>query len=487
MDSGKRSAGDRRFFEVFETLIGVAAPAHLRTMLMEERIARQTDASVIFAAGNFTFAVILAIAFSPLLHPLFVWPWCLLTVSLSALQLMHWRRKRNSTRRSHSSRTVASIVQKNLVFGLIWGVFGWVAALHGTAVTDILLVILVTVTISGGVLLNALLPLAAVLLYLCAGGMPIIALATKNPEIAPYLISMAPVLLALIVFAARQNFLVGIQFVQREYDLLDTLTKLENATQEKSAFVASTSHELRTPLNAIIGFSDIIRNELFGVISPPRYGGYIKDIHGSAQHLLGVINDLLDLSRIETGNAEVAIEWTDLADLLGSATTMTAPLAEGRKISIQPAETESGLMVLTDRQRLRQVVLNILSNAIKYSASGTSVAVSVDTGRKDDLVIAIKDQGYGMSVAEVRQALTPFGRTESATSTGEQGTGLGLPITRHLMQVLGGDLQIDSVKGQGTTVRILIPAEAWSVEAQALARNGDAPIDRATSATASTR
>lgn len=329
--------------------------------------------------------------------------------------------------------------------------------------TDVLLVLLLTVTISGGVLLNATIPLAAVLLYLLAGAAPMIALSTKHSEIAPYLIGMCPVLLALIVFAARQNFLVGIQFVQREYDLLATMTKLEDATREKSAFVASTSHELRTPLNAIIGFSDVIRNELFGTISPPRYGGYIKDIHGSAQHLLGVINDLLDLSRIETGNAEVAIGWTDLADLLDSATTMTAPLAEGRKISIQPAETEAGLMVLTDRQRLRQVVLNILSNAIKYSAPGTSVAVSVDTDRRDNLVIAIKDHGYGMSVAEVRQALTPFGRTESATSTGEQGTGLGLPITRHLMQVLGGDLQIDSVKGKGTTVRIQIPAEAWRI------------------------
>lgn len=121
MDNRKKTAGDRRFFEVFETLIGVTAPAHLRTMLMEERIARQTDASIIFAVGNFTFAVILAIAFSPLLHPFFVWPWFLLTVSLGALQLMHWRKKRNSTRRSHSSRTVASIVQKTLIFGMTWG------------------------------------------------------------------------------------------------------------------------------------------------------------------------------------------------------------------------------------------------------------------------------------------------------------------------------------------------------------------------------
>lgn len=454
-------------------MIGATVPLHLRTMVMEERIARQIDASVIFSVGNFTFAVVLAIAFSPYLHPLFVWPWCALTISLSVLQLMQWRKKRHATRRSHSSRTVASIVQKNLVFGVIWGVFGAIAAMNGTIATDVLLVALLTVTISGGVLLNALIPLAAVLIYLCAGVATMIAISTKYPDIAPYMLVLCPVLLALIGFAARQNFLVGIQFVQREYDLLETMTKLENATREKSAFVASTSHELRTPLNAIIGFSEIIRDEIFGKVSPPRYGEYVRDIHGSARHLLGVINDLLDLSRIETGNAEITLEWTSLSGLVADATAMVAPLAESRHVTIAPAEVETDLVVLTDRQRFRQVVLNILSNAIKYSTEGSRVTISAGTGRKGDLFLSITDQGLGMNATEVRQALTPFGRTESSARTGEQGSGLGLPITRHLMQVLDGDLQIDSVKGQGTTVRILLPAESWSVREEAPASSSD--------------
>lgn len=454
-------------------MIGATVPLHLRTMVMEERIARQIDASVIFSVGNFTFAVVLAVAFSPYLHPLFVWPWCALTISLSVLQLMQWRKKRHATRRSHSSRTVASIIQKNLVFGVIWGVFGAIAAMNGTIATDVLLVALLTVTISGGVLLNALIPLAAVLIYLCAGVATMIAISTKYPDIAPYMLVLCPVLLALIGFAARQNFLVGIQFVQREYDLLETMTKLENATREKSAFVASTSHELRTPLNAIIGFSEIIRDEIFGKVSPPRYGEYVRDIHGSARHLLGVINDLLDLSRIETGNAEITLEWTSLSGLVADATAMVAPLAESRHVTIAPAEVETDLVVLTDRQRFRQVVLNILSNAIKYSTEGSRVTISAGTGRKGDLFLSITDQGLGMNATEVRQALTPFGRTESSARTGEQGSGLGLPITRHLMQVLDGDLQIDSVKGQGTTVRILLPAESWSVREQAAASSSD--------------
>lgn len=454
-------------------MIGATVPLHLRTMVMEERIARQIDASVIFSVGNFTFAVVLAVAFSPYLHPLFVWPWCALTISLSVLQLMQWRKKRHATRRSHSSRTVASIVQKNLVFGVIWGVFGAIAAMNGTIATDVLLVALLTVTISGGVLLNALIPLAAVLIYLCAGVATMVAISTKYPDIAPYMLVLCPVLLALIGFAARQNFLVGIQFVQREYDLLETMTKLENATREKSAFVASTSHELRTPLNAIIGFSEIIRDEIFGKVSPPRYGEYVRDIHGSARHLLGVINDLLDLSRIETGNAEITLEWTSLSGLVADATAMVAPLTESRQVTIAPAEVETDLVVLTDRQRFRQVVLNILSNAIKYSTKGSRVTISAGTGRKGDLFLSITDQGLGMNATEVRQALTPFGRTESSARTGEQGSGLGLPITRHLMQVLDGDLQIDSVKGQGTTVRILLPAESWSVREEAAASSSD--------------
>ncbi|MDF1735370.1 MAG: HAMP domain-containing sensor histidine kinase [Minwuia sp.] len=357
--------------------------------------------------------------------------------------------------------------------------------MNGTIATDVLLVILLTVTISGGVLLNAMIPLAAVVLYLCAGVVPIIAISTKYSEVAPYLLVMCPILLALIAFAARQNFLVGIQFVQREYDLLETMTKLENATREKSAFVASTSHELRTPLNAIIGFSEVIREEIFGKISPPRYGEYVKDIHGSARHLLGVINDLLDLSRIETGNAEVTMEWTSLSRLIAEATAMIAPLAQSRHIVIGPTEIDDSIVVLTDTQRFRQVVLNVLSNAIKYSAEGTQVAISVDTGRKGDLVLSVRDRGLGMTPTEVRQALTPFGRTESSAMTGEQGSGLGLPITRHLMQVLDGDLQIDSVKGEGTTVRILVPAVAWAKQKEtglsSASKNAQVDVQAATS------
>jgi signal transduction histidine kinase len=460
-------------------MIGATAPVHLRTMVMEERIARQIDASVIFAAGNFTFAVVLAIALSPFVHPLFVWPWFALTVSLSAMQLMQWRTKRRSTRRSHSSRTVASIVQKNLIFGVIWGVFGAVAVTNGTIATDVLLFILLTITISGGVMLNAMIPLAAVVLYLCAGVVPMVAVSTKYPDVAVYMLILCPVLLALIAFAARQNFLVGIQFVQREFELLETMTRLENATREKSAFVASTSHELRTPLNAIIGFSEVIRDEVFGKVSPPRYGEYVKDIHGSARHLLGVINDLLDLSRIETGNAEITLEWTNLSELLAEATAMVASLAESRNIAVTTREIDSDLMVRTDMQRFRQVVLNILSNAIKYSNEGSQVTISLDTGRKGDLVLSVKDQGLGMNPIEVRQALTPFGRTESSVRTGEQGSGLGLPITRHLMQVLEGELQIDRAKGQGTTVRILLPAEFWATRVEDTPTGGSQTVDAA--------
>lgn len=463
-------------FEAFEALIGASVPVHLRTMVMEERIARQVDASVIFSAANFTFALVLAVAYSPYLSPFFVWPWCLLTVSLSVFQMREWRRKRGSTHRSHSARTVATIVRKNLVFGLVWGTFGGVAAMNGSLATDMLLVILLTVIICGGVLLNAMIPLAAVLLYVCAGCSTIVAISTRHPDLAPYMFIMCPVLLAMIVFVGRQNFLVGIQFVQREYDLLATMTKLEDATREKSAFVASTSHELRTPLNAIIGFSEIIRERVFGEVSPPRYGEYVNDIHGSARHLLGVINDLLDLSRIESGNAEIVEEWTSLTDLLNETTAIVAPLAESRAITVVPLGVDPGLSILTDQQRFRQVVLNILTNAIKYSEHGSTVTISAGEGRRGDLRLSISDEGLGMSPAEIRQALTPFGRTESSARTGEQGSGLGLPITRHLMQVLGGDLQIDSVKGQGTNVRIMVPAEAWKVVAHAGKSASVAPV-----------
>jgi protein-histidine pros-kinase len=233
--------------------------------------------------------------------------------------------------------------------------------------------------------------------------------------------------------------------------------RLARASQAKSEFLASVSHELRTPLNAIIGFSELIRD---AVIAPldARYREYGGDINGAGRHLLSIINDILDISKIESGRLELRDELVSIAESIEACHRIVAMMADTAKVSLVVDVPGTLPPIRTDPIRFHQILLNIMSNAVKFTPAGGHVIVSAYV-EKDGAVVAIEDTGIGMKPEEIAIALEPFRQIEGALTRRFAGTGLGLPLAKGLVELHGGGLDIQSAPGKGTTVRIRMPAE----------------------------
>jgi signal transduction histidine kinase len=219
------------------------------------------------------------------------------------------------------------------------------------------------------------------------------------------------------------------------------------------------SHELRTPLNAIIGFSEIIAHELFGPIGNDRYRDYMKDIHKSSLHLLSIINDVLDMSKIEAGKLELSKELLNLQRAIGEVVRMMRERAQSRDIELSTTLSNEQVEVWADERAIKQICLNLLSNAIKFSKEGGEVFIRVIADRRDFAVVEFEDRGIGMSEEELDRALLPFGQAKPSTTRNYGGTGLGLPITKGLIEAHGGKLAIESGAGRGTIARVFLPIE----------------------------
>jgi len=229
----------------------------------------------------------------------------------------------------------------------------------------------------------------------------------------------------------------------------------ETANQTKSEFLANMSHELRTPLNAIIGFSDLMHNKMFGPISD-RYHDYANHILTSGNHLLGLINDVLDLAKLEAGQVELHEEDVDLVEMIGTSMHFVEPLARKTNIQLSHVIDESARFIRADERRMRQAVINLLSNAVKFTPGGGNVRVIC--ARNDaGLAIVVSDTGVGMALMEIPKAMEPFGQINSRISRKYEGTGLGLPLAKDLIELHGGTLTIESQVNVGTTVTIVLP------------------------------
>ena len=249
-----------------------------------------------------------------------------------------------------------------------------------------------------------------------------------------------------------------------ERRLIEARSQAETASRAKGDFLANMSHELRTPLNAIIGFSEVISNELFGPIANEKYLEYIKDIHSSSLHLLSIINDVLDMSKIEAGKVELAKEIVQIQSVISEVMRMVHERAHSRDIELKAQLSDENVEIWADERSMKQIFLNLLSNAIKFSKEGGQIHVRVLADNPDIAVLEIEDHGIGMSEEEQERALQPFGQAKPVITRNYGGTGLGLPITKGLVEAHGGTLTIESRAGQGTLVRIVLPRERASVK-----------------------
>ncbi len=236
----------------------------------------------------------------------------------------------------------------------------------------------------------------------------------------------------------------------------------ESANRAKSQFLANISHELRTPLNAVIGFSSILMNQLFGPLGDQKYMEYAKDINDSGAHLLDIINDILDLSKAEAGKLALSYEEVHVGKAINKCLTIITERAQKGNISISTDVPKMLPSLIVDRLRFIQVVINILSNAVKFTNEGGKVDISVRTkeenGEVTDFMIMIKDTGIGMSKEDIEHSFQSFGQVDSGLNRKYEGTGLGLPLTKKLMELHHGSIHIESELGKGTLVTLTFPA-----------------------------
>ncbi len=376
----------------------------------------------------------------------------------------------------------ARLVGTNVVLSAAWaslGVIAWPGAdVHG----ELLLVLFLIASMAGGAALTG--PHRGLFLTNCA-----VYVAALTLQRVLWWDDMSIWYLALVALFAAMTFGIGqtmheaadatIALREDKDGLIAELSaakaesdaarlRAEQASRAKSAFLANMSHELRTPLNAILGFSEVMRDEMLGPIGTPQYRGYARDIHASGRHLLGLINDVLDLAKIEAGRFEPRDEEIDLAEAAYETFNLFRVEARGRRIALGASGLE-GVRLRADGRAVRQALINLVANAVKFTPERGRVQIAASRAPCGSLELSVSDDGCGIPEADHHRVFESFGQSDHAVASGPgRGTGLGLPIVKGICEAHGGSVRLRSRPGAGTTVTIVLPASrllAWRAAA----------------------
>ena len=243
-------------------------------------------------------------------------------------------------------------------------------------------------------------------------------------------------------------------------ELLESKQAAELANRTKSEFLANISHELRTPLNAVIGFAELMHSEALGPLGNAQYRDYSGDILDAGRHLLSIINDILDLSKLEAGQLSVSLDRVDVAETITSCARLVGERARSAGLSLEIDCPENGLEVFADTRRLKQALINLLANAIKFTPEGGRVSMKAKALKSGKIRLTVSDTGIGMSREELEKALTPFGQIDSSLARRYDGAGLGLPLVAAMVEMQNGFFKLESTPGGGTVATIDLPPPA---------------------------
>jgi two-component system, cell cycle sensor histidine kinase PleC len=400
--------------------------------------------------------------------------WLLMVLVLHALHIVTLQRLRKSQQIADDTTSTWAIrlLAMQFVIGLCWAYFasnscstcnvGSFLTFKGAALLIVLSATAMTTSMLSGAILVTFLPTVAALTYNYArNGDPL--------EIG--LIAMFSAALIFFIFFTERLRQTSVQILSYRSEKDDLIAELEvakaisdearrraeEANLAKSRFLASMSHELRTPLNAILGFSEVMDNEVLGPLQNASYKEYVGDIHRSGQHLLNLINEILDLSRIEAGRYELHEEAVKLAEIAEDCIGMVQLRARSKTIRITEQFEPNLPPIWADEKSIRQVVLNLLSNAVKFTQQGGEVAVKLGWTAGGGQYVSIKDNGPGIAEEEIPIVLSAFGQGSIAIKSAEQGTGLGLPIVQAILAKHDGEFILKSKLREGTEVIAILP------------------------------
>jgi signal transduction histidine kinase len=248
-----------------------------------------------------------------------------------------------------------------------------------------------------------------------------------------------------------------------EAALIATKRAAEAASQAKTMFLAQVSHELRTPLNAIIGFTEMMTQEIFGPLGAPQYHGYAGDVLKAARHLLGIITDMLDVARLDAGALALDLAPVAPGEIVAEAGRMMAPAASSKRIQLRQFVEPALPALNADARRLRQALINLIANAVKFTPEGGTVGFGARRA-EGGIELYVEDSGIGMTPEDIEVALTVFGRAKEGYAKAQEGTGIGLPLAKALIERHGGRFTIESAPGKGTRIKAQFPAECLATQ-----------------------
>ena len=401
--------------------------------------------------------------------------WAVLALSMHAIGMLVARRARGKDITGETvHRWQRRFLVTQLLMGIAWAVFALQDCSYCSGVSfefykGSSLLVALAVTAMGTLMLRHAI--------LCAFGPTVAALTVStllHPE--PATVGMTAIVAAaliFLVFMTRRLRHTSAQLLSSQSEKDDLIAELEvaksmsdearrraeEANLAKSRFLASMSHELRTPLNAILGFSEVMSTEVLGPLNNPTYKEYTSDIHRSGQHLLNLINEILDLSRIEAGKYDLSEEAVHLVDIAEDCIGMVQLRARAKNITITEQVESDMPAVWADEKALRQVILNLLSNAVKFTPQGGEVTVKAGWTAGGGQYVSIRDNGPGIPEEEIPVVLSAFGQGSIAIKSAEQGTGLGLPIVQAILAKHNGEFILKSKLREGTEAIAILPAK----------------------------